>query len=259
MIFGFFASCEKDLMTYKGTERIGFNDDFHQLIKTFVYDNSSIKKDTIYLKVKTMGHIFKTDRTFKIEQIKDGKYEFKNDKYVKEKKIKTAKVAQHFVDFSNTDFVLKANKTEAKVPIILFRDFSLQTNAYGLKVRIVKNKFFELPETILSECLIIISDMLERPKNWDFFGTYGKVKHWFMIDVCDRKIDEDFFKLFIWGTDTDSDGNVINVLDYEKADYYRTLFTKALKKYNEDHPDNPLREEKEEGNLKGKLVEFLKK
>jgi hypothetical protein len=250
-MLGLFASCEKDLMTYEGINRLGFSDNTYSLTKTFAFDNSSVVKDTVYLNVRTMGHVSKTDRTFKIEQIKDGKY-------VKGKKIKTAKAGLHFVDFSNTNFVIKANKTKAKIPIVLLRDISMRTNSFGLKVRIVKNNFFELPSTRSLERLIIISDMLEKPKNWygntrkdDWrgFGVYGKVKHRFMIDVSGLKFDELFFRSLILNPKD-------NYYDEVKVRFYRNKFIKALKEYNEKHPANSLREEKKEGQLEGDLVSF---
>jgi hypothetical protein len=250
MIFGFFASCEKDLMTYKSESVLRFTNEKYLLIKSFAFDNTSIVKDTIYLNIKTMGHVFKTDRTFKIEQIKDGKNE-------KGKKMNNAEAGRHFIDFSNTDFVIKANQTKAKIPIVLLRDISMKKNSFGLKVRIVKNNFFELPEKKYLERLIKISDMLDKPENWYSrgFGIYGTKKHQLMIDASGLKIDKNFFKTLILEV-KEYFGQKYIVWDRSKVTYYLNIFKEALKKYNETHPDNPLREEKEKDQIEGIRVSF---
>jgi hypothetical protein len=150
--------------------------------------------------------------------------------------------------------LIKANTVETKIPIILLRDASLDNASFRLRVKILKNKSFKIENVIDLERLIIFSNKLVKPADWnDYkwdFGEYGVVKHRFMIDHNPgvEEIDDKFFSKYLKleGEDYDS----------AKIDFYRAVFLKALDKYNAAHPDNFLREAPKEGQTIGDLVEF---
>ena len=142
--------------------------------------------------------------------------------------------------------------TTASVPIILLRTSKLKSNTLKLKVRVVENEFFKLGEVdkgnLTIERQIVFSDRYERPQNWSrvessyYLGAYGRVKHKFMDDNTVERIDEDFIDRIM--------------RDYAELMFFKNFFQSKLAEYNAAHPDNPLREEPEEGQTEGDLVTF---
>jgi hypothetical protein len=243
---GYFSCTKTDLITFHDDiTRLHFTGDT-VVYYTFVYEKSSVTRDTVYLTINTIGNIAKKDRIIKIEQV------------IKENQDNTAISGKHYVAFNNTEiknsFCIKADSASATIPFILLRDASLDDASFRLKVRISENEDFSITNmpNVELERLIIFSNKLEKPKDWDnyFFGQYGKVKHHFMIEHNPGvvPIDEDFFSKYI-KLDDEKD-------DYAKINYYIGVFKKALNKYNEAHPNNPLREKPEEGHAEGQLVTF---
>jgi hypothetical protein len=241
VMLGVFASCKQEkLMIFNSVDRMQFTGDT-LIFQTFVYDDASVTRDTVFLTLNTIGNTSEIDRTINIEQ-------------VLENVDNRAEAGTHFISFDNSEIfqhlVIKANTVKTKVPIILLRDASLKDASFRLRVRVVANKFFKTGESNALERLIIFSDNLERPKGWNswfakyIFGAYGKVKHQFMMDVSGRNIDEGFFKS-MWSP-----------FDYSMIQFYQNMFKKALKDHNVAHLNNPLREEPKEGQTEGDLVMF---
>jgi hypothetical protein len=262
LIFGFLVSCvQEDFKIFEGKNRLEFigNDNVIKISQSFTdkfsfkkikIKNKEVEVDTVFLTVRTIGEVdLQKNRRVSIKQI------IEKDKNGKELK-NIAKPGIHYIAFDNQKlkkhFVIKAGKTIAKIPIVLIRHSDLQKMSYRLKIRIVKNDFFELAEQKNLDRIIIFSDLYVKPTDWDgyssLFGTYGQKKHQLMENAIKCKINKAFFdKLFI---------EDIGDFDESLLSYYYTAFKKALDEYNEKHPKNYLREEAEENEEEGKLVEF---
>jgi hypothetical protein len=245
-----FASCaKKDLITFNEINRLQFIGDT-LTYQSFVYKKASVTKDTVYLTIRTIGNISKTDRTINIEQI------------IEKNQDNTAIPGTHYIAFNDPEIskhlLIKANTVETKIPIILLRDASLDNASFRLRVRILKNEFFKIEDVIDLERLIIFSNMLSRPASWgnywwdtiyEYFKAYGVVKHRFMIENNPGTIpiDDKFFSEYL---------KLEGKWDHPKLSYYQSAFKIALNKYNKEHPDNPLREAPKEGQIIGDLVAF---
>lgn len=161
--------------------------------KSFVYDKASVTRDTVYLPMRTMGFVPKEDRLVDIEQVEVTNADVPG--------AINAIPGVHYVPFDDPDWkklaVVKGGKAEIGLPIILLRDASLQNNEIALKVRIVENESFKITNPALAERIVVFSDQLLRPAKWDkdfirYFGTYGPVKHRFMIDNTAELWNDEF-------------------------------------------------------------------
>lgn len=160
------------------------------LRKTFVYDSEDMVRDTVYVTVNSMGFVRDYDRTFRLEQVE-----------VNPDSIFNAIPGVHYVAFDDPEmkghFVLQAGKVSAKLPVITLRDLSLRDTVTILKLRIVENKYFKPGDQQRIEQTMEIGDQLMQPKNWALLGTYGRVKHRFLVETFPSyRFDEETFNLF---------------------------------------------------------------
>lgn len=209
------VGCKKaDYLLYKDVARLQMADT-GALNSTFVYEAPAVVKDTVYIRINTIGGITDKDRTVTLEQIteydityiRDPLTNKITDSIVKEKPNK-AVPGTHYVALNDPSMqpllVIRAGKAFDSLPIILLRDASLKNNSYRLRIRIVANDQFALGEKKAIEKTIVFSDRLERFESWKTdagqspaFGTFGKysiAKHQFMIDVLKVRIDEEWYK-----------------------------------------------------------------
>jgi hypothetical protein len=251
-----FSACEKDLMDYKGGDRIQFSGDT-LVTKSFIFDDASKVSDTIWVGVQTLGNLSDTDRRVAFAQVTEKEWVFTYDDDGNKKDSTYVDITNgaiegtHFSSLSDPSIqsrmIIKADSTTAKIPIVVLRNASLKINSVRLKIKIIQNDFFDMGEREHSERVIVITDKFTKPTTWNstidyYFGNYGPVKHKFMYDVTGLIIDDDF---------------VDNLyLDSSLRSYYRGLFKVKLKEYNDSHPDDPLREEPLEGQSEGELVTF---
>ena len=231
------------------TNKIGFllegnvNKD---ITKTFIYDHSSIERDTIYLEMRTMGFVTSYDRRVLLEQA-DALLEAGNG-------IANAVPGVHYVPFDSPEYdqfsVVPAGSAIARIPVILLRAPSLAHERVALRVRIVDTEEFVAVNPEASVKTIFFSDMLEKPEKWDSsfeksFGKWGEVKYRFMLDNSSELWDDafidvlmnDFPYLLFWQT------RLNNLLDEENA-------------RREANGEGPLREAPEAGAIEGILVRF---
>ena len=163
--------------------------------KTFVYDHSEIVRDTVYLKMRTMGFVTKEDRPVVLEQME---FELQTASDTS-----NAVAGVHYVPFDDAEYegfaVVKGGSAEASIPVILLRHASLADGPVVLKVRIVENDIFQSINPELSVKTIVFSDILQRPLLWGtgsyitrMFGAWGPVKHHFFIDHSDEFWDDTF-------------------------------------------------------------------
>lgn len=247
------SGCKKaDLLMYNDMARVQLNDTA-AMSSTFIYEAPSVVKDTVYIRVNTIGGITNYDRPVKLEQVQEYDYTYVRDPVtnvvidtiITEKPF-TAQPGIHYVGLNDKGIapmmVVKANEVFANIPIVLLRDASLKANTYRLRVQLAANSEFGLGEIKAREKTIIFSDRLERFYSWrvdnttasayNSFGKYSIGKHQFMIDVLKTNIDDEWF---------------MAALNAGALGQYRTVLKEALTAYNAD-PANiasgkaPLRE-----------------
>ncbi len=209
------SGCKKDkYLMYSDMDRIQLNDTF-AMSATFVYDDASVIKDTVYVQVNTIGQISTHDRAVKLEQIKEYTTTYTRDPITNQ--ITDSVVAEmpyeavagvHYIALDDPSLaplmVVKADSVHALIPIVLLRDTSLKTNSYRLRIQLVANDEFGLGEEAARQKTILFSDHLERFASWSVdntsapayisFGKYSTGKHQFMIDVLGVNIDDAWYR-----------------------------------------------------------------
>ncbi|MHA4893564.1 DUF4843 domain-containing protein [Pedobacter sp. PWIIR3] len=173
-----FTSCKKDLEAYTDAPQVYFFERANDLLATRITNKSfsflslpsTVLKDTIKIKVKTMGFPKDYDRVVR------GKFKAEGS---------TAVEGQNF-DF--VDGVVKANQVEGILPVVLYRTADIKSKTVQLNLSIAETKDFK-PGVVEDNAFSIIwSDNLVKPSNWDlglsfFFGAYSTTKYRYIIDV----------------------------------------------------------------------------
>lgn len=190
------AGCSKaDQLLYSDVNRLQLNDTT-TINTTFVYDPVTTTKDTVYIKVNTIGQISDHDREVKMAQ------------FVEPDVQNTAVAGVHYLSMDDPSLkklmVVKANAVSAMIPVVLLRDASLKQSSYRLRLQLVGNDQFGLGEVQRRSCAIVFSDRLERFYSWRVdasqagayltFGKYSVRKHQFMIDILKEQIDEAWYQ-----------------------------------------------------------------
>ena len=228
------VSCEKDLPVYDYKEcGLMFEYEYARdsvYSYSFAFGPSDVMRDTVKLDVALLGNVVDYDRVISLRQILTGEHD--------------AQSGVHYVPFDDpslaSQYILPANATSAVIPVVLLRDVSLQENDYNLRVTFQSNADFSFVAKEKSYRSIVIADQLIQPNNWDsyckhFFGSYGKVKHQFMIDETGFPWDNEYVDNEIYGY-LSNDQNVLFALQAKMQN--------ALAEYNATH-EEPLREGEE--------------
>lgn len=190
------AGCSKaDGLLYSDVARVQL-DDTSTVNSTFFYKAAAVTKDTIYIKVNTIGALATYDREVKLAQ------------YTETNVLNPAVPGVHYVPVDDPSLkklmVVKANQTNAMIPVVLIRDVSLKEKSFRLALQLVGNDQFGLGEVQRRGVAIVFSDRLERFYSWrvdnytaaafSSFGKYSTGKHQFMYDTLQEKIDEAWYK-----------------------------------------------------------------
>jgi hypothetical protein len=247
------AGCKKaDYLLYHDPARIQMADT-SLLSYTFIYEAPDVTRDTIYIRLNTIGGITDHDRTVTLEQtpefdisyVRDPVTNKITDSAVIERPFK-AIPGKHYVPLNDPSMqsllVIRANMAYDSLPVILLRDTSLKSNSYRLRLKVVANAAFGIGEKMAIEKTIQFSDRLERFESWkvdsyispayNSFGKYSVNKHQFMIDVLKTRIDEAWYQA---------------ISRAQAQQHYKNLVRDALTVFNAD-PANissgkaPLRE-----------------
>ncbi len=189
-IIALLSACEQDLPVYSDTtSRLYFKKAYLSDSLTsysFSY-HGDVTSDTVWVTVQNLGFIANHDRSFELEQVMTGTDD--------------AVAGKHYVSFDDAEYkkhlVIKADSTTARIPIVVLRDASLKTSTVTLKFTIKENAEFKPGFKSQMNRYIQITDRLAKPSNWGgycnwYFGTYGPVRHQFMIKVTGEKWDEDY-------------------------------------------------------------------
>ncbi len=186
----------------------------------FIY-NDDVKQEVVYVYVRTMGMVSDKDRPIKLVQTNTGKEN-------------AAVAGVHYVAFDDPQVAqsmcIPAGKTYAKIPIILLRDKSLQTEEKRLELSVAQNDYFRPGIDEYRNFIITTTDLATKPARWDrqwkyYFGpTFGSVKFKFIINATGY---------------TDFD-NIPT--DYSYLKWLQSTVEQAFFDYNKAHPNDPLKE-----------------
>ncbi|MDE1193450.1 MAG: DUF4843 domain-containing protein [Arachidicoccus sp.] len=241
-----FISCHKDEpSTYSGSEYLEFDytSDIQQVTSaysTFYYKDSTVKYDTVYFAVHALGVVPTKTSYIKFKAYKDTSA---SPAYP------DAVAGVHYIPFDDANMMaqmkMEAGEVSASVPVILKRDKSLKDSVYQLLFTIDYSDDF-LPgnaKHILGA--VYISDKLSQPSNWTssfFLGTYGPVKHQFIIEQSGERWDAAFISTLTGNTSLQS--------------YYLFKFTQALKTVNAERIAEGLTELREDPSSPSSAVTF---
>ena len=190
-----FVGCEKSLPVYDYPHNslnfvVTLDEETNEVVEknySFVYAGDAVETDTIWVTVTTQGFLSDKNRPFLLQQITAG--EGKRD----------ALADIHYESFDSEQMlvhhlVIPAGASKHKFPIVVYRDASLSEGDVCLYFQIKPNEHFEQGLTNYRTVKLVISNTLKRPEGWEeyYFGTYGSVKHKFMIDETGLRWDDEF-------------------------------------------------------------------
>ncbi len=204
--------CEREYQLYNANlHAVRFTISPDSMVYSFCfYPDREI--DTIALPVQILG--FSEDRDRVVNIVADVE--------------KTTAVACE--DYVLLPTIIPAKQVSDSVRVILKKTDKLENQEICLVLRIIDSEDLEAGPT--NSYRIYFSDQLVKPMYWPGkFGEYSTVKHQFCIDVLGM-------------------GDYCSDKDYQLVTYYLRRLTEALYKYNNEHPDDPLKDEN------GKLITF---
>lgn len=241
------TACEKDLSPYDTKdcwihfyfqnldENVIFDENSPKSTYSFVYNNDKTT-DTLWFEVETMGFVSDAPRPFELEQVKVDK----ND----------AVAGVHYVSFDdpglkNNFYFVPGSKARFQIPIVVKRDPSLKEKDVVLHVTFKENNEFHRGYEEYCTRIITISDRLTKPSQWNdicnvYFGTYGPVKHQFLIDSTKERWDDKYIEELLNG-------------DSGYTAYLSNLIRRKLAELNQQRADQGLEALREED---GTLVEI---
>ena len=223
-LMGCLTSCEKDLPLYDTPDNRLYFDIYgvtgDTLVNYSFYYNTGIQKDTVWIKLHTIGFASDANRPFELEQVLTGE----ND----------AQAGVQYVAFDNPEvqkyYYIPAGQATARVPVIVLRDASLKQKQYMLKFKIKPNREFIEGFQGKRTMYITISDFLSKPSGWGYycnylFGEYGIAKHQFMIEATGKKWDSAYLnEIHVESNMGDRDSGLMN--------YLNGFLRNALSEYN---------------------------
>lgn len=254
-VFWGLSGCQKaEYSLFDDVARVQMSGD-KEILTDFYYIDKSVGRDTAYLTVSVIGGPENRERKLELRQISEYDVEYKYDakgnlidSVVTEKPNK-AVPGVHYVGMDDEEMrpllVVQANAVYARIPVILLRDTSLQTNEYRLCLELTESSDFRLGESNQLSRTIIFADKLSQPSWWDSyvtksnFGVYSTRKHEFMIEVLDVVLGDEWYARL--------------KVDFGEMTFTRNKLKSALNAYNAD-PENiaaglaPMREKQDDPN-----------
>lgn len=199
------AACRKEkMMTWSGDDRIRFKttvvSDTLQSY-SFLGETGDVTRHTMLVEVNAEGEVRDFPRTVTVRQVATGSHD--------------AVAGTHYVAFTDAqvagEYVIPAGSATVKIPVILLRHASLLNDEMTLRMELVENDWFQLTtDRLRSFRVITFAEKPAMPDSWNvavtstsntvpYFGTYGPVKHRFMIDETNTTFDNDWFnEYFMW-------------------------------------------------------------
>lgn len=166
---------------------------------TFVFTNTEVRQDTMWIGVKTMGYTSDEDRPFSLEQMDANEVDTDF-----EGTALNAIPGVHYIAFDHPSlrgyYRIPAGQAYVRIPVVFLRDASLTQEERMLFFRIREDGIWQqgIPEYRIRRTGV--SDKLTEPVRWQniafYFGEYGPVKHRFLIDITGQKWDDEFINSF---------------------------------------------------------------
>lgn len=195
------ASCnQENYLLYEDVTRLQFGPDPYYLYRpeekyvlgdtlqnyTFIYQDESVKQDTVWFHLHTMGNVAEKDRPFCLEQIQiEG-----GDNAIP---------GIHYLAFDSPEmskyYVIPKNSAYQLVPVVMLRDPSLSKTKVRLRFQIVANEHFQPGASRLIWREVDFTDKYSRPDTWmiAYFGEYGDAKIEFMVQQSGLRWDDACF------------------------------------------------------------------
>lgn len=166
---------------------------------TFVFTNSDVRQDTMWVGVESMGYTSTEDRYFTLEQLDAN--EVDADLYTD---ALNAVPGVHYLAFNHPDlreyYRMPAGKAYVRIPVVFLRDASLETEERMLFFHVREDGTWQHGIPGFRIRRICVTDKLAEPVRWQniafYFGEYGPVKHRFLIDITGQKWDDEFIESF---------------------------------------------------------------
>ncbi len=180
------TSCEEQhLLEYKNDPGLQFywgnipgrNPQKDSLSCSFFIKREDLLRDTVWLRVQTMGMPANEDRSVKFIQLPE------NEKNT------MAQPGVHYLPFDTPELsslmVIKANQVQADLPVVLLKHASLKEREYRLTISIAPNEYFNNGITKYQTFLLKVADTADEPDSWKtwkyYVGDFGSAKMKFLI------------------------------------------------------------------------------
>ncbi len=251
-------SCQQEeVHLYLGKDYIQFKKKLDSTY-SFVVAGSSVKRDTVWLPAFCTGSMGAVDRSYRVQQVIEYKFEERKDGYgnlIDSVLVETKNQAEsgvHYVDFDDPGYrnlcKVSSEKVNFRVPVIVFRHLSLKDEDRVLLFEFRNSDKFDVGDSNTKRARLVISDRLIYPEAWSKYtpdesnqgknmilGNYGKIKHQLLIDVTGKPWDNTF----------------IDSLTVEEMLFYKSMASKELDKINAERAERgepPLREDPDNPN-----------
>lgn len=133
---------------------------------SFLKFPTTVIKDTVYIKVKTMGNVVSYDR------ITIGKT------------VAIGTTAQEGIDYNFIEGKIPSGSTEGLLPVVLYRTARLRNEPVFLNMTIGETKDFKPGVVEDLKFSLQWTDKISRPQNWPFyFGGYSDAKFRFVLET----------------------------------------------------------------------------
>lgn len=199
-------------------------------VYNYAYRGLGTELDSVMFHVRLAGLPATEDRVFHLEAVKGDLEKIVEDKH-----------------YAFGSYILKAGEIEGDFPIYLKNTEAFKDTVYAIVLALKEEAGLARGAKEYSEMRLIVKDRAEKPENWDndgwpyfplknFFGTYSRTKHQFIISVTQKTV----FRVLYQGTPTPP-----NEISYFEAQYLQKKCRLALAEYNNnpENPDRPLSDE----------------
>lgn len=228
-----FACQEADYIAFKEPAAVQFGRPEEKQEYTFVFEPSSVIRDTVYIRVCLVGHPSKEYRQFKLMQVPALQWEYKYDKFgviadSVQVELRQGIENTHFLLPEDECCVICPDSVGCSVPVIVLRDTSLGTHEHHVCFQLEPTADLQVGESAWLRSDIILSDILQKPTNWDntdinyasvALGEYSRVKHRFMIDASGLEWNDEILN------------SQMSFSDLSCCFYWQAFFQKKLAEY----------------------------
>ena len=165
-------------MDYSGENMIHFYERYmylgyvesrtEKLIYSFAVKPSSLVEDNVNVNLRLQGRISNNDRVVKVGYVPD------------------STTAIEGIHFRLNEGLIKAGEYEGTVPVTVIRTPEMKNQSFRIKLKFLKNEWFDIGVAEDSYITLEISDILTQPTNWPQwygFGTYSENKYRFVIEI----------------------------------------------------------------------------